>query len=103
MASLWCELSEPSATVVWSKGGLELQVDGRREPQQRGHRAELVLRDVRREDAGEYTCTCGSQATSATLTVTGGPRGQPALVQGPHALGGPSGLQPHPGRPMGGT
>uniref|UniRef100_A0A8C4MIZ6 Obscurin n=1 Tax=Equus asinus asinus TaxID=83772 RepID=A0A8C4MIZ6_EQUAS len=102
MASLWCELSEPSATVVWSKGGLELQADGRREPQQRGHRAELVLRDVRREDAGEYTCTCGSQATSATLTVTGGPRGQPALVQGPHALGGPSGLQPHPGRPNGG-
>ncbi|XP_070426092.1 obscurin isoform X23 [Equus przewalskii] len=73
MASLWCELSEPSATVVWSKGGLELQADGRREPQQRGHRAELVLRDVRREDAGEYTCTCGSQATSATLTVTAAP------------------------------
>uniref|UniRef100_A0A8W4FC20 Obscurin n=1 Tax=Sus scrofa TaxID=9823 RepID=A0A8W4FC20_PIG len=72
-ASLRCELSEPSSIVVWSKGGLELQADRRREPQQRGHIAELVLRDLRREDAGEYTCTCGSQATSATLTVTAAP------------------------------
>eukprot|EP00069_Balaena_mysticetus_P009485 bmy_20264T0 len=72
-ASLRCELSEPSAAVVWSKGGLELQADERWEPQQRGHMAELVLRDLRREDTGEYTCTCGSQATSATLTVTVAP------------------------------
>uniref|UniRef100_A0A8C3YS51 Obscurin n=1 Tax=Catagonus wagneri TaxID=51154 RepID=A0A8C3YS51_9CETA len=72
-ASLRCELSEPSSAVVWSKGGLELQADGRREPRQRGHTAELVLRDLRREDTGEYMCTCGSQATSATLTVTAAP------------------------------
>ncbi|TKC37937.1 hypothetical protein EI555_001434, partial [Monodon monoceros] len=79
-ASLRCELSEPSAAVVWSKGGLELQADERWEPQQRGHVAELVFRDLRREDTGEYTCTCGSQATSATLTVTGGPRGWPHVL-----------------------
>ncbi|XP_049564272.1 obscurin isoform X2 [Orcinus orca] len=72
-ASLRCELSEPSAAVVWSKGGLELQADERWEPQQRGHVAELVFQDLRREDTGEYTCTCGSQATSATLTVTVAP------------------------------
>lgn len=71
-ASLRCELSVPNAAVVWSKGGLELQASENWEPQQHGHVAELVLRDVRREDAGEYSCTCGSQATSATLMVTGG-------------------------------
>uniref|UniRef100_A0A2K6GY28 non-specific serine/threonine protein kinase n=1 Tax=Propithecus coquereli TaxID=379532 RepID=A0A2K6GY28_PROCO len=71
-ARLCCELSEPAA-VVWSKGGLELGADARREPRLRGRTAELVLRDVRREDAGEYTCACGSQATSATLTVTAAP------------------------------
>ncbi|XP_040097221.1 obscurin isoform X4 [Oryx dammah] len=72
-ASLQCELSEPGAAVVWSKGGLEVQADGRREPRQRGHVAELVLRSLRREDTGEYTCSCGSQTTSATLSVTAAP------------------------------
>uniref|UniRef100_A0A8C5LEG3 Obscurin n=1 Tax=Jaculus jaculus TaxID=51337 RepID=A0A8C5LEG3_JACJA len=70
---LRCELSTPDAAVVWSKSGLELQADERRELQRRGCVAELVLRDVRREDAGEYSCTCGSQATSATLMVTPAP------------------------------
>ncbi|XP_075865693.1 obscurin [Microcebus murinus] len=71
-ACLRCELSAPAA-VVWSKGGLELAADARRELRLRGCTAALLLRDVRREDAGEYTCTCGSQATSATLTVTAEP------------------------------
>ncbi|XP_030171159.1 obscurin isoform X29 [Lynx canadensis] len=72
-ATLRCELSQPNAAVVWSKGGLELQADGRWEPRQRGYTAELVLWDLRREDAGEYTCACGPQATSATLTITAAP------------------------------
>ncbi|KAM6148397.1 obscurin [Erethizon dorsatum] len=71
--SLRCELSVADAPVVWSKGGLELQGDRRREPRLRGCIAELVLRDLHREDAGEYSCTCGAQATSATLTVTAAP------------------------------
>ncbi|XP_044942911.1 obscurin isoform X13 [Mustela putorius furo] len=71
--TLRCELSQPNATVVWSKGGLEVQADGRREPRQRGPTVELVLRDLRREDAGEYACACGPQATSATLIVTAAP------------------------------
>ncbi|KAM4869513.1 LOW QUALITY PROTEIN: obscurin-like [Urocitellus parryii] len=74
-ARLQCELSLPNATVVWSKNGLELQADGRLELQQRGCTAELVLWDLRREDAGEYSCACGSQATSATLMVTAAPVG----------------------------
>lgn len=86
-ASLRCELSEPSS-VVWSKGGLELQANGHREPRQQGCMVELVLRDLRREDTGEYTCTCGSQATSATLTVTGGPKVGSSLCTGPTCFGG---------------
>uniref|UniRef100_A0A671FYC7 Obscurin n=1 Tax=Rhinolophus ferrumequinum TaxID=59479 RepID=A0A671FYC7_RHIFE len=72
LATLRCELSAPSA-VVWSKAGLELQADKRRQLRQQGCTVELVLLDLRREDAGEYTCTCGSQATSATLAVTAAP------------------------------
>ncbi|XP_013365188.1 PREDICTED: obscurin [Chinchilla lanigera] len=72
-ARLQCELSVPDAPVVWSKGGLELQGDRRREPRLRGCTAELVLRDLQREDAGEYSCTCGAHTTSATLTVTAAP------------------------------
>uniref|UniRef100_A0A8C6S146 Obscurin n=1 Tax=Nannospalax galili TaxID=1026970 RepID=A0A8C6S146_NANGA len=73
VASLRCELSVPNVAVVWSKGGLELQAGEHQEPQRQGCIAELVLRDVRREDAGEYSCTCGSQTTSATLMVTAAP------------------------------
>nr|XP_025844503.1 obscurin [Vulpes vulpes] len=71
--TLCCELSRPGATVVWSKGGLELQADSRREPRQQGPTVELVLRDLRRGDSGEYTCACGLQSTSATLTITAAP------------------------------
>lgn len=74
-AVLRCELAT-SATVVWNKGGLEVLADTRREQRLQGCTAELVLRDLRREDAGEYTCVCGSQATSATLAVTGGSVGR---------------------------
>eukprot|EP00071_Canis_lupus_P023364 XP_013974430.1 obscurin isoform X7 [Canis lupus familiaris] len=71
--TLRCELSQPGATVVWSKGGLELQADSRREPRQQGPTVELVLRDLHRGDSGEYTCACGLQSTSATLTITAAP------------------------------
>ncbi|XP_076994026.1 obscurin-like isoform X3 [Tamandua tetradactyla] len=74
-ASLQCELSEPDAAVVWSKGGLELQADGRLEMRQQGPVAEMLLRDVCQDDAGEYSCTCGHQTTSATLTITAVPVG----------------------------
>lgn len=97
-ASLRCELSEPGATVVWSKGGLEVQADGRREPRQQGHVAELVLRGLRREDTGEYTCSCGSQATSATLSVTGGRPVAPHMGGDPgsHGVGRPGVTPPAP-------
>lgn len=72
-ACLHCELWGPGSAVAWSKAGLELQADGRWELRRQGPVAELVLREARREDAGEYTCTCDGQATSATLTVTGEP------------------------------
>lgn len=95
--TLCCELSRPGATVIWSKGGLELQADSRREPRQQGPTVELVLRDLRRGDSGEYTCACGLQSTSATLTITGEPQGE----TGASALGWALGWQCHPGHPLG--
>lgn len=100
--TLRCELSQPNATVVWSKGGLEVQADGRREPRQQGPTVELVLRDLRREDAGEYACACGPQATSATLTVTGGPQGETrATCRTPVLWGVPQGCNTTLGIPWG--
>lgn len=33
--------------------------------------AELEIRDLELQDAGDYTCVCGDQHTTASLTVNG--------------------------------
>lgn len=38
---------------------------------QDGAVAKLIIHDLDVEDAGDYTCVCGDQQTTATLTVNG--------------------------------
>ncbi|XP_043323033.1 obscurin isoform X2 [Cervus canadensis] len=67
-AKLHCELSK-AAPVEWRKGPETLRTGDRLRVKQEGAMCELEIRDLTVEDAGEYSCMCGQEKTSATLTV----------------------------------
>ena len=69
-AKLRCELSK-AAPVEWRKGPETLRAGDRVSLRQEGAVCELEIRDLTVEDAGEYSCMCGQEKTSATLAVRG--------------------------------
>ena len=80
-AKLLCELSK-AAAVEWRKGPETLRAGDRVSLRQEGVVCEMEIRELTVEDAGEYSCVCGQERTSATLTVRGKDRERP---QGPVA------------------
>ena len=80
-AKLRCELSKV-APVEWRKGPETLRARDRVSLRQDGAVCELEIRGLTVEDAGEYSCVCGQERTSATLAVRGKDRERP---QGPVA------------------
>lgn len=68
--TMQCELSK-KAPVVWRKGSETLKNGARYSLRQDGAVCELEIRDLTVEDAGEYSCTCGKERTSATLSIMG--------------------------------
>ena len=74
--SLRCELSKAGVAVEWRRNAKLLREGRRYELRAEGRLAELVVRRVVLEDAGEYSCSAGDAVTSADLTVRGrGPSG----------------------------
>ena len=69
-AKLRCELSK-AAPVEWRKGPETLRAGDRLRLNQEGAVCELEIRELTAEDAGEYSCVCGQEKTSATLAVRG--------------------------------
>ena len=69
-AKLRCELSK-AAPVEWKKGPETLRAGDRLRVRQDGAVCELEIHDLTMEDAGEYSCICGQEKTSATLAVRG--------------------------------
>lgn len=67
---LHCELSK-AAPVEWRKGPETLRAGNRVSLRQDGAVCELEIRDLALTDTGEYSCVCGQERTSATLTVRG--------------------------------
>ncbi|XP_066122285.1 obscurin isoform X2 [Saccopteryx bilineata] len=67
-ATLSCELSK-AAPVEWRKGSETLRAGDRVTLRQRGAVCELEIRGLVVADAGEYSCLCGQERTSATLAV----------------------------------
>ena len=75
-AKLCCELSK-AAPVEWRKGPETLRTGDRLRVKQEGAVCELEICELILEDAGEYSCVCGQETTSATLTVRGKDHVQP--------------------------
>ena len=69
-AKLRCELSK-AAPVEWRKGPETLRARDRVSLRQEGAVCELEIRELTVEDAGEYSCVCRQETTSATLAVRG--------------------------------
>lgn len=70
MITLHCELSK-AAPVEWRKGPETLRAGDRVRLRQDGAVCELEIRGLVVADAGEYSCVCGQERTSATLAVRG--------------------------------
>lgn len=68
--TLRCELTK-AAPVLWKIGSQVLKASDKYQMRQPGTTAELVIHDLEVKDAGDYTCVCGDQKTTATLTVHG--------------------------------
>lgn len=68
---LTCELSKPDTPVKWMKGDTVLYASEKYEFKQRGTVAELIIRDVKSIDSGDYTCSTGEQKTTAQVKVNG--------------------------------
>ncbi|XP_059495977.1 obscurin isoform X15 [Stegostoma tigrinum] len=69
VATLQCELTKPDAPVKWKKGSTLLDAKDRYKMKQKGINVELIIHDLKLEDAGEYTCDSGDEQTTALLKV----------------------------------
>ncbi|XP_046505426.1 obscurin-like, partial [Equus quagga] len=67
-AILRCELSKV-APVEWRKGPETLKAGDRVILKQDGAVCELEIHGLAVADTGDYSCICGQERTSATLTV----------------------------------
>ncbi|XP_073720213.1 obscurin isoform X20 [Misgurnus anguillicaudatus] len=67
--TLQCELSKPGVPVVWRKGAQVIHSGGKYHIDQVGSTFELKITELKLEDAGVYSCDCGFNKTSSTITV----------------------------------
>ncbi|KAM3929260.1 obscurin, partial [Leptodactylus fuscus] len=68
--SLRCELNKPDAPIEWRKENKTIKQSKKYKIRQEGLTAELTIRDLAPEDGGDYTCVCGDQQTTGSVTVT---------------------------------
>lgn len=67
---LECELNK-EVDVIWYRNQAEVRPSKTVAVRAEGRRRTLVLRRVGHEDAGHYTCDCGTDKTTAALHIEG--------------------------------
>uniref|UniRef100_A0AAZ3PE78 Ig-like domain-containing protein n=1 Tax=Oncorhynchus tshawytscha TaxID=74940 RepID=A0AAZ3PE78_ONCTS len=96
--TLRCELSKSGVSVEWLKGEELLREGKRYQMKQEGRTAEMVIRNVVLQDAGEYSCVVnkfGVTSYNGNITV-GQPQNPPPSTQRPAAPAQPSTPSVHP-------
>nr|XP_033505670.1 obscurin isoform X14 [Epinephelus lanceolatus] len=69
MITLACEASKPRVSPTWRKEGKVLKAGSKYELLHTGKSLGLIIKDVTKEDAGEYSCDLGTEVSKAKVTV----------------------------------
>lgn len=69
--TLSCQLSIPNVEAQWFKNGKQLEMKGRYTSEVKHKVQKLLIRDLKREDQGRYTCRYQHLESSADLWVEG--------------------------------
>lgn len=71
MITLACEACKPRVSPTWRKEGKVLKAGPKYELLHTGGSLGLIIKDVTKEDAGEYSCDLGTEVSKAKVTVRG--------------------------------
>ncbi|XP_037313225.2 obscurin isoform X2 [Pungitius pungitius] len=69
MITLACEASKPRVSPTWRKEGQVLKAGSKYELLHTGKSLGLIIKDVTKDDAGEYSCDLGTEVSKAKVTV----------------------------------
>ncbi|XP_026168655.1 obscurin isoform X4 [Mastacembelus armatus] len=69
MITLACEASKPRVSPTWRKEGKVLKAGPKYELLHTGKSLGLIIKDVTKDDAGEYTCDLGTEVSKAKVTI----------------------------------
>lgn len=71
LITLACEASKSRVAPTWKKEGKTLKAGPKYELLHTGKSLGLIIKDVTKEDAGEYSCDLGTEISKAKVTIRG--------------------------------